>query len=170
MSVQTGASDGATEAATVDGHIQGDSTEAPDPKRGILADLAKERDRRQSAEKAVAEYAAKFNAIENANLGELERAQKDAAEARTSLADLIKQTTRQKVALTKELPAGAVDFLRGDTEEEFTASADNLLALIAQLNAPKALKPDPSQGPKAQAIALNGDPLLEALKGKLGIS
>jgi len=167
MSVQTGApAEGVTEPVTE--ATQGDPAEQLG--EGGKAALATERAARKASDAALAKATAALKKIENANLGELERAQKDAAEARTSLADLIKQTTRQKVALTKELPAGAVDFLRGDTEEEFTASADNLLALIAQLNAPKALKPDPSQGPKAQAIALNGDPLLEALKGKLGIS
>ena len=50
---------------------------------------------------------------------------------------------RQRIALAKGLPADLVPRLRGDTEDDLSADADALLALV---NAPRTPKPDSSQG------------------------
>jgi hypothetical protein len=57
--------------------------------------------------------------------------------------------------------------LQGDDEESLIADAESLMAL---LNTPTTPKPDPSQGAKGEAAALNGDPLLSTIKNKLGLN
>ena len=129
-----------TEAAT--DTTQGDPADKPLGPNGEKA-LAAERSRADTAEKAVKEYAAKFKAIEDANLGDLERAQKEAAEARAELAQITHQNLTNSVALAKGVPADLVQFLTGDTAEAISAKAD---VLLSRLNAPTTPKPDPSQG------------------------
>jgi hypothetical protein len=132
---------------------------------GVKA-LQAEREARKAAEKATAELAAKLKQFEDANLSELERANKAAAEAAAELAQLRTENARKQVALDRGLPVDMIEFLTGDTEEEMAAKADKLLA---RLSTPGIPKPDPSQGATSQANALNGDPLLDTLKNKLGL-
>lgn len=107
--------------------------------------LKAEREARAAAEKAAAEFKARLDEIEAANLTELEKSQRAAKEAQDQLATLTRQTTIQKVALEKGVPADLVAFLNGDTEEVVAAQADTLLA---RLNAPHSPLPDTSQGAK----------------------
>ncbi|MFI2563016.1 DUF4355 domain-containing protein [Paenarthrobacter sp. NPDC018779] len=131
---------------------------------GIKA-LQAERDARKAAEKANADLAAKLKAFEDAKLSDLEKAQNAANESAAELAKLRSENIRNTVALSKGVPADLVEFLTGDTEEAVAAKAD---LLLARLNAPTSPRPDPSQGPKGDP-ALGSDPLLDALKNKLGI-
>lgn len=131
---------------------------------GIKA-LQAERDARKAAEKTAAEYAAKLKAFEDAKLSDLEKAQNAANESAAELSKLRSENIRNTVALSKGVPADLVEFLTGDTEEAVAAKAD---LLLARLNAPTSPRPDPSQGPKGDP-ALGSDPLLDALKNKLGI-
>jgi hypothetical protein len=128
--------------------------------------LAAERAARKAAEKSAADLAAKLSQIESANLTDLERAQKEAAQARDALAALTKQALRDRVALTKGVPANLAKYLIGETEEEVAATADELLA---HLNAPTSPRPDPSQGSHGAPLALNSEGLEQALRTKLGI-
>ena len=131
---------------------------------GIKA-LQAERDARKAAEKTSAELAAKLKEFEDSKLSELELAKRAADESAAELAMLRKANVRNTVALAKGVPADLVEFLTGDTEEDVAAKAD---ILLARLNAPTSPKPDPSQGSKGDP-ALGSDPLLDALKNKLGI-
>lgn len=133
---------------------------------GVKA-LTAEREARKTAEKAVADLAAKLKAIEDANLSELDKAKREAEESRTALANVTRENLRNSVALTKGLPADLAQFLTGDTADALTAQADTLLA---RLNTPTTPKPDLSQGARGNALALNSDGLEEALKSKLGIN
>lgn len=126
-----------------------------------------ERDARKVAERTVADLAAKLKSFEDANLSELERTKKAAEESATELAALRTENVRNKVALDKGVPADLVEFLTGDTEGDIAAKAD---LLLARLNTPGTPKPDPSQGAKGDAAALNGDPLLNTIKNKLGLN
>ena len=126
-----------------------------------------EREARKAAEKANAELAARLKEFEDSKLSELERAKKEAEESAAELAKLRHENTRSKVALDKGIPADLVEFLTGDTEGDIAAKAD---LLLARLNTPGTPKPDPSQGAKGGATALNGDPLLDTLKNKLGLN
>lgn len=131
---------------------------------GIKA-LQAEREARKAAEKTNAELAKRLKEFEDSKLSELEKAQNAAAESAAELAKLRKDNIRNTVALSKGVPADLVEFLTGETAEDVAAKAD---LLLARLNAPGAPKPDPSQGPKGDP-ALGSDPLLDALKNKLGI-
>ena len=129
--------------------------------------LQAERDARKAAEKANAELNARLKEFEDSKLSDLERAQKEAADNAAELARLRSENVRNKVAIDKGIPADLVEFLTGDTEGDIAAKAD---LLLARLNTPGTPKPDPSQGAKGEAHALNGDPLLSTIKNKLGLN
>jgi len=129
--------------------------------------LQAERDARKTAERTAAELTAKLKQFEDANLSELERTKKAAEESAAELAKLRTENVRNKVALDKGIPADLVEFLTGDTEGDIAAKAD---LLLARLNTPGTPKPDPSQGAKGDGAALNGDPLLDTIKNKLGLN
>jgi hypothetical protein len=64
------------------------------------------------------------------------------AEAESARISLI----RYEIAADKQIAPEAIRLLTGSTREELEASADALLALIANQSKPKAPKPDPTQG------------------------
>ena len=116
----------------------------PRPKPTETVEFWKQKAREQEKRaKDNAEAAKRLTALEAANLSEVERAQRVAAEAQERLSSYERTVMRQKVALEKGVPAALVGRLMGDTEDEITEDADALLALI---NAPTSPKPDPSQG------------------------
>jgi hypothetical protein len=143
---------------------QGDPVELGD---GGKKALEAERKRANALDKQLKAFQAERDAAEAEKLTELERAQKAAKEASERLAEYEKTTMRQKVALDTGLPAALVARLQGDDEESLIADAESLMAL---LNTPTTPKPDPSQGAKGEAAALNGDPLLSTIKNKLGLN
>jgi len=143
---------------------QGDPVELGD---GGKKALEAERKRANALDKQLKAFQAERDAAEAEKLTELERAQKAAKEASDRLAEYEKTTMRQKVALDTGLPAALVARLQGDDEESLIADAESLIAL---LNTPPTPKPDPSQGAKGEAHALNGDPLLSTIKNKLGLN
>jgi colicin import membrane protein len=104
-----------------------------------------ERDARKAAERTAAELSAKLKSFEDANLSELERSKKAADEAAAELAQLRIENVRNRVALTKGVPADLIEFLTGSTEEDVAAKADLLMARLGASGTPK---PDPSQGAK----------------------
>ena len=143
---------------------QGDPVELGD---GGKKALEAERKRANALDKQLKAFQAERDTAEAEKLTELERAQKAAKEASDRLAEYEKTTMRQKVALDTGLPAALVARLQGDDEESLIADAESLMAL---LNTPTTPKPDPSQGAKGEAHALNGDPLLSTIKNKLGLN
>lgn len=108
---------------------EGNSTpEAKEPEDGkgskdaVLADLAKERDRRQAAEDALRKY-------QDAEKTDLERAKDSAKEAETEL-----QTTQRELWLYKALadhpvPSEHRHLVKGDTEEDVRAAAEAISKL-----------------------------------------
>ena len=128
--------------------------------------LSAEREARKAAEKSVAELKAQLDKIEEANLSDLEKAQKAAAAAEQRLAEIESTALRQKVAIEKGVPAKWVDRLRGSTEEELAADADLILADVQQ--SPTTPKPDLSQGgqgtPPPASVA---DKFAAAFEGRL---
>lgn len=129
--------------------------------------LEAERAARKAAEKSANDALARLKLIESAQLSDLERAQREATEAKDALATLTRQALRDRVALTKGVPADLADFLSGDTEDEIAAKAD---VLLARLNAPTTPRPDLSQAAGGAPLALNSDGLERALREKLGIN
>lgn len=153
-------------AATEPAEAETATTTSQELGDGGIKALQAEREARKAAEKTNAELAARLKEFEDSKLSELEKAQNAAAESAAELAKLRKDNIRNTVALSKGVPADLVEFLTGDTEEDVAAKAD---LLLARLNTPGAPKPDPSQGSKGDP-ALGSDPLLDALKNKLGLN
>jgi hypothetical protein len=112
--------------------------------------LAEERAQRKAAEKQATEFKKRLDALEQANLTEVEKAQRAAQDAQTQLAELTRQNLRNKVALEKGVPADLVDFLTGDSEDEITAKAD---LLLKRIGAPTNPKPDLSQGARGESVS-----------------
>jgi hypothetical protein len=136
-----------TPVQTVPPEPQGEPATKPLGPNGEKA-LTDERALRRSAEKQAADFKKRLDALEQANLTEVEKAQKAAQEAQTALADATRQNLRNKVALEKGVPADLVDFLSGDTEDEIAAKAD---VLLKRIGAPTNPKPDLSQGARGEA-------------------
>ena len=99
---------------------------------------------------------------EDAQLSEIEKARRDADEAAQKLARYERDNLRQKVALETGLPAKWVGRLQGDSEEELAADAASILA---DLNKSRQPAPDPSQGPRVNALS-EDDQLYESIYGK----
>lgn len=115
--------------------------------------------------KALEVFEKQAQEAEQAKLTEAERFAAQIAEA-TARADAAeKRLLRQSVARKAGLPDDLADRLQGDDEDSLLADAQRLVELFP--NKP-VRRSDPSQG--SDALPLNGDPLLESLKTKLGIS
>lgn len=100
--------------------------------------------------------------VDDAKLSEIEKAQRDAAEASAELTNLRRDSLRKTVALDAGLPAKWVSRLQGDTEEELVADAASILA---DLNKPRIPAPDASQGARTTALSAD-DQLYESIYGK----
>jgi hypothetical protein len=99
--------------------------------------------------------------VDDAKLSEIEKAQRDAAEAAQELTNLRRDSLRQKVALDAGLPAKWVGRLQGDSEEDLRADA---LEILADLNKTRKPAPDPSQGPRSNALS-DDEKLYESIYG-----
>lgn len=101
--------------------------------------------------KANAEAARKLKEIEDRDLSELQKAQRDLAEAQERASNAERAALRSQVALGKGIPPELVDALAGSTAEELSAHADRLLAWRGTPTPPLAPpatqpRPDASQG------------------------
>lgn len=116
--------------------------------------------------------ALKLQELEDAKKTETEKLTDKLTTAAQQRDQLASEAMKLRIALRKGVPADLIDRLRGETEEEVEADADALLALVAPKDDSTAPgpRPDLSQGSSGNgATALNGDPLLNDLKSKLGI-
>lgn len=105
--------------------------------------IAAEREARETAERNAAALQAQIDEIAKANLSDLERAQKDAEEARTAAANATTEALRYRLAAKHGISDEDAKFLNG-TEAEMTALAERLAA--ANASAPRTPAPDPTQG------------------------
>lgn len=129
----------------------------PDP-----AELDRLRAALAKANKEAEKNRLRLKEVDDAKLSEIEKAQRDAAEAAQELANLRRDSLRQKVALDAGLPAKWVARLHGDSEEDLRADA---LEILADLNKTRKPAPDPSQGPRANALSAD-EQLYESIYGK----
>lgn len=90
----------------------------------------------------------KAKEADDAQLSEVEKAKRDAAEATQELAKIQRDNLLKTVALAEGVPAKWVNRLVGETEEELVADAR---AILADLNKPKKPAPDASQGARQTA-------------------
>ena len=119
----------------------------------VLADLAKTRKEAREAA-AEAEELRKWKAErETADMGELEKAQKLAADALTRAEKAERDALIRQVALDKGLPKGLAGRLQGKNQAELEADADELLKLVpaGAPHVPGSPLPDPTQGSKQSA-------------------
>lgn len=118
-----------------------------DPGKQALERMKAERDEARKTAKANADAAKRLKEIEDRDLSELQKAQRDREEALTRVKEIEQEAIRNRVALAKQLDSKAASFLKGLTEEELTASAEELIAWRSNLP-PTAPRPDPGQGPR----------------------
>lgn len=145
----------ATNAEPTDTTATGDDPESEEDahargsKPQVLADLARERDRRQASEAENAELKAKLEQFERAQMSEQEKKDADLAKALERIQELEaeKQAQERKemvLAAVKaaNLPAEMADRLKGETADELAADAEKLAATLGFDKTPV----DPSQG------------------------
>lgn len=147
----------ATEAVAESTTTETAATEGTSPEevariRAALAKANKEAERLRLKEKE----------REDAQLSEIEKAKRDADEAKIELEKLRSAKTRADIALELGLPAKWVGRLQGDTEDELRADAAEILA---DLNKPKKPAPDASQGARTSALS-EDDQFFESIYGK----
>jgi uncharacterized membrane protein len=147
----------ATETVTESTTTETAATEGTSPEevariRAALAKANKEAERLRLKEKE----------REDAQLSEIEKAKRDADEAKIELEKLRSAKVRADIALELGLPAKWVGRLQGDTEDELRADAAEILA---DLNKPKKPAPDASQGARTSALS-EDDQFFESIYGK----
>lgn len=132
--------------------------------------LAAERAAKKAAEKQLADLQKRLQEFEDRDKTEAQKLAERAAAAEQERDALMLTALRQRVALEKGLPAALAERLKGSNEEEMSADADDLLALVPASSdgISPGPRPDLSQGARS-AMALNGDPLLQSVKNVLGI-
>jgi len=108
---------------------QGDPADKPLGPNGEKA-LKEERAARAAAEKTAAGYKAELDKIAEANLSEIEKAQKAAADAQAELAAISQQNLVNSRALAKGLPGELTAFITGADEAAVDAQIDTLLAKL----------------------------------------
>lgn len=154
------------QTTTVEPETQGEpETDTPLGENGEKA-LRAERETRKTLEKQLADAQKVIKDAEAASLSELERAQKEAAEAQTLLAQAQREALVSRVALEKAVPADLIQFLTGADEEAVAAQADLLVERLSK--APAKPKPDPSQGGQgAQSTQSNADAFASFIGNRL---
>lgn len=149
---------------TADGKTQGDPADKPLGEGGEKA-LKSEREARAAAEKAAAALQKQLDEINAANLSDLERAQKEAANYKAAAEKAAADALRFRVAAQHSISDEDAElFLTGSDMDTLQRQAARLVE-----RTPTAPRPDPSQGGSGDPKALNGDPLLDDIKSKLGI-
>ena len=115
-----------------------------------LKALQAEREARKALEKQLSDAQSAIKQHEEANLSELQKAQKVAADTQAELEVLRREALVNKVALSKSVPAELTQFLTGADEAALNEQAD---LLLSRLGTPRTPKPDPSQGGQANKAA-----------------
>ena len=158
-----------------DGDSDSDGDSGGDPngrgsKTQVLADLAKERDKRQAAEEENTALKARLAEFERAQMTEQEKTAADLKTAQDRVAALEAQIAEQQhqaavaeALKTAGLPADLAGRLQGSTPEELAADAK---ALAAALGEPPV---DPSQGQHAGG-KMTPRSLTEALRNHYNIT
>lgn len=125
---------------------QGDPDDAPLGEAGKKA-LQAERERAKAAEQSAAALQKQLDEINAANMSDLERAQKAAADAQTEAEKARAEALRFRVAAKHGITDEDADlFLTGTDAETLERQAERLVA-----RTPTSPKPDHSQGAKGDA-------------------
>lgn len=147
---------------------QGDPADEPLGEGGLKA-LQAERERAKELQKQLEAASTRLAEIERQNETALERAQREALEAREALPQGITAAFRDAAVTFGGISAEDADlFLTGTDVDTLKRQAARLVERTTTSSGPK---PDMTQGGKPEEhYALNGDPLLNDLMSKLGIA
>ncbi|MDO5670847.1 MAG: hypothetical protein Q4G50_12715 [Corynebacterium sp.] len=128
---------------------EGENPDARGSKKSVLADLAKERDKRQSVEAQRDKLAAKVAAFERAQMTDAEKSAADRKELETKYSDAMAKIAayERKNALAEisaefKIPAAMADRIQGETPEQMRADAQALAKSLGPYTGPS----DPSAG------------------------
>lgn len=156
----------AEQSTEVDETQQGDPADEPLGEGGKKA-LQAERERAKELEKQLSAATAKLTEIERSNETALEKAQREAAEAKEAATKAATDALRFRVAAKHGISDEDAElFLTGADEATLAKQAARLMERTTTTGP----KPDLTQGGGQGAPALNSNALEEALKSKLGIS
>jgi hypothetical protein len=108
--------------------------------------LDAERREKRAAEKRASELESRLKEFEDRDKSDLDKTTERATSAEERASKAEQALARLEVALEKGLTPSQAKRLVGATREELEADADELLADIGDRNAPRAPKPDPTQG------------------------
>ena len=168
-------SDAATNEAATEAPADAKATEQGDPANEPLGEPGKkaleaERTARKELEKQLTAATAKLTEMERANETALERAQREAKEAQEAAQAAILDAFKEAAVRFSGIPQEDADlFLTGTDRQTLEKQLARLAARTQET--PTAPRADLTQGGKENgALALNGDPLLDDLKSKLGIA
>jgi len=141
-----------------------DADKGKGSKDAVLADLAKERDKRQALEQQVNDLLPlkeQFAAIAKVFGGKDDEAPSDPAQLTEQLqesqrvaAENAAALIRYKTAIEKQVPSHLMEFIGGSTAEEVEASIEKVLAAFAA-SKPTGPQPDPSQGQQGAPASLD---------------
>lgn len=143
---------GATEAQTT----PQPAVEEPFDKERAMATINALRDIEKKAKQDAKELARLKDAEQkraDAELSEIDRLKKHAAEIEAHNAKLQADILRRDVVAKTGLPAVFADRLKGTTEEEMTADAQEILKVLPQKSAPSLPATNPSNGQGAETEA-----------------
>ena len=148
---------------------QGDPAGEPLGEPGKKA-LEAERAARKELEKQLAAATAKLTEMERANETAIERAQREAREAQEAAQAAVLDAFKEAAVRFSGIHQEDADlFLTGTDRQTLEKQLARLAARTQET--PTAPRADLTQGGKENgALALNGDPLLDDLKSKLGIA
>lgn len=131
--------------------------------------LAAERRLKTIAENRAKDLERQLQEIRDRDLSDLDRARRSADEAAQEAAQARAEATRYRIATKFGISDEDALLLTG-SEDDMTAAARRLKALYeaASASVPAGPRPDLSQGARTEAMALNGDPLVQSLIAKVG--
>lgn len=134
---------------------QGDPADAPDLGDAGKKAIAAERKARQAAEKEAADFRQRLESIEQANLSDLEKAQKRAEVAEKALQAKESEALRLTIAAKHGLTGDAAELLYGNDEAELEARAVRIAALTKSPGVPiipgQGKVPETTANPAAEA-------------------
>ena len=150
-----------TSDQNVDDQSQGDPADRPLGEPGIKA-LNAERDARKAAETQAAALQKQLDEINAANLSDLERAQKAAADAQALAEKAQADALRYRIAAKNSISDEDAElFLTGTDEETLSRQAARLVE-----RTPTSPRPDPSQGSKGDPTSgSTADQFAAAIEG-----
>lgn len=140
----------------------GDPADKPPARHVPVEEHAEERKRRQAAESAAAALQKQLDEINAANLSDLERAQKAAADAQAAADKAQAEALRYRIAAKNSISDEDAElFLTGTDEETLARQAARLVE-----RTPTSPRPDPSQGSKGDpASGSTADLFAQAVEG-----